>query len=90
MWGEVSLENGEVLEQDLKTNPKVFKNAIDTGAVVMCHDNTAEGALGVLHGTVHKLMIVLSIQDETITSNAWEQQNNQFTKHINNTYMDLR
>ena len=66
MWGEVSLEKGEVSEQELKTNPKFFKNAIDKGAVVVRHDNTAEGALGILRGIVNKPTIVLSIQDEMI------------------------
>ena len=66
MWGEVSLEKGEVREQELKTNSKFFKNTIDKGAVIVRHDNTIDSAREILRGIMNKQPIVLRIQDEMI------------------------
>jgi len=66
MWGEVSLEVGDAREQQLKTNSKFFKNAIDKGAGIARHDNTVDRAREILRGIMNKQPIVLGIQDEMI------------------------
>ena len=47
-WGAVSDEEGERRERELVSNEEFFKPAVDRGARVVRHDNTAESARSIL------------------------------------------
>lgn len=66
MWGEVDLERGEERENELRTDPVLFKPAVDKGAQMLRHDNTLASAQAILHHLINKRPRVLQIQRELV------------------------
>ena len=66
MWGEVDLEHGEERENELRTDPVLFKPAVDKGAQMLRHDNTLASAQAILHHLINKRPRVLQIQRELV------------------------
>ena len=58
MWGNVSRDAGEVLENELSR--KSFKPALDRGAQMVRHHNTAQSA----HDIIRKIVVNRSVASE--------------------------
>lgn len=66
MWGEVDLERGEERENELRTDPVLFKPVVDKGAQMLRHDNTLASAQAILYHLINKRPRVLQIQRELV------------------------
>ena len=64
MWDEVSSEVGESREKELST--RFFKSAIDKGAQMVRHHNTAQSAHDVIRLIMKNRPVVLQIQRELV------------------------
>ena len=64
MWGEVGLTVGESRENELSSD--FFKPAIDKGASMIRHDNTAESAHNIVRSIMKNSPMVLQIQRELV------------------------
>ncbi len=64
MWGEVDVKKGEKREAELRD--KFFKPAIDKGAQLLRHDNTAKTAHNILRYIIHNRPLPLRIQIELV------------------------
>lgn len=64
MWGQVTSQQGEAREQQLKDEH--FKAAIEKGAQLRRHDNTPESAQAILREIIKNQPVVLKIQRELI------------------------
>ncbi|THH21431.1 hypothetical protein EUX98_g8388 [Antrodiella citrinella] len=66
MWGDVTEEVGAARENELAENELFFKSAIEKGARMMRHDNTAASAKHVIQSFLGTVPEVLSIQREVV------------------------
>jgi len=64
MWGKVTPEVGIAREQELASN--FFKHALDNGAQLLAHDNTAESAHRIIRALLDKQQVTLRIQKEIV------------------------
>ena len=64
MWGEVSQEDGKEREQELITN--FFKTALDKGAQIARHYNTAQSAHDIIRRIMRNQPVPLQIQRELV------------------------
>ena len=66
MWGDVAEEIGAARERELSENELFFKPALEKGAAIMRHDNTAESARKIVQSFVGFEPEVLTIQREVV------------------------
>jgi len=66
MWGDVSEEIGSAREKELAESELFFKPALEKGAKMVRHDNTAESAKCIIQNFVESVPEVLSIQREVV------------------------
>ncbi|TCD63556.1 hypothetical protein EIP91_005227 [Steccherinum ochraceum] len=66
MWGDVTEDVGAQREKELCESELFFKPALEKGAAMMRHDNTAESAKRVIEHFVGTAPEVLSIQREVV------------------------
>jgi len=64
MWGKVDVKKGEKREAELRD--KFFKSAIDKGAQLIRHDNTAKTAHNILRYIINNRRLPLRIQIELV------------------------
>ena len=64
MWGKVTPEVGDAREQELADS--FFKPAIDKGALLLRHENTAGSARDIIQGVLRKKQVTLQIQEEIV------------------------
>jgi hypothetical protein len=66
MWEKVTPDQGEKREEELRTNQKFFKPALDKQARLARHDNTKHSARDILRTILKYQPLALSIQREVI------------------------
>jgi len=95
MWGEVSPDVGEAREDELSTN--FFKPALDKGARMVRHDNTAHSAHDIVRMIMKNRPVVLQIQRELVDEHkdivdtaAGEAVNRELNEQIKRHRVELR
>jgi hypothetical protein len=95
MWGEVSRDVGEGRANELTRN--FFKPALDKGAQMVHHSNTAQSARDVIRKIMNNHPVVLQIQRELVDEHkdiletaAGEAVNQELNKQIRRHQDDLR
>lgn len=69
MWGRVTPEVGSARERELASS--FFKLALDKGAVLRRHDDTAKSARSIIQYILGKEQVALQIQEEIV--DEWKQ-----------------
>ena len=64
MWGKVTPEVGEARKRELANS--FFKHALDNGAQLLAHDDTAESAHSIIRAILDKQQVTLQIQKEIV------------------------
>ena len=67
MWGEVDRSVGESREAELRGGDDFFKPALERGAQMARHENTALSAQGIIRLILHNHPLPLRIQEELVT-----------------------
>ena len=66
MWDKVTVEEGEARENELSTDDRFFKPALDEKAIMVRHDNTIESAQGIIRKIFLNHPLPLDIQKEVV------------------------
>lgn len=66
MWNKISPSEGEAREEELKTNERFFKPALDKGAKMIRHDNTTASAHAIIRSVMSNSPLTLAIQHELV------------------------
>lgn len=66
MWDNVTLEEGQAREEELSTDNRFFKPALDEKAIMLRHDNTTESARGIIRTIFANHPLPLAIQKEVV------------------------
>ncbi|KAK7033310.1 GTP-binding protein A, partial [Favolaschia claudopus] len=89
MWGQVDRKIGEAREEQLATDDRFFKPALDQGARLVRHDQTTESAHAILHSLLGNRPQALQIQRELVDEKkdisqtaAGEELNREIAKQV--------
>lgn len=66
MWDKVTLEEGEAREEQLSTNERFFRPALDQKAIMLRHDNTFESARNMIQMIFANHPLPLFVQKELV------------------------
>ena len=66
MWNEVTQQKGEQRERELANNGAFFKSALEKGACMIRHDDTAESAHNIVSRLADRDTITLAVQREMV------------------------